>query len=103
MLNLLSFAVNSAAYVVLVVRIVLAVLALVAAGFITFVVMKQSGNTDGMEAMTGSYKQSDDLDDSNGKNTGSRKEAKLKFWTYIAAGVLAVCCIAMLILAAFVA
>ena len=102
MLNLLSFAANSAAYVVLVVRIVLAVLALVAAGFITFVVMKQSGNTDGMEAMTGSYKQSDDLDD-NGKNTGSRKEAKLKFWTYIAAGVLAVCCIAMLILAAFVA
>ena len=54
MLNLLSFAANSAAYVVLVVRIVLAVLALVAAGFITFVVMKQSGNTDGMEAMTGS-------------------------------------------------
>lgn len=79
MLNLLSFAANSAAYVVLVVRIVLAVLALVAAGFITFVVMKQSGNTDGMEAMTGSYKQSDDLDDSNGKTRALVRKQNLSF------------------------
>ena len=105
-LNLISLAAAAAstsAYVVLVVRIVLAVLCLISAGFIIFVVMKQSGNTDGMEAMMGSSKSSDESETYYGKNAGARSEAKLKMWTYICAGVLAVSCIVMIILATFVA
>lgn len=79
-------------------KIVLAALCLVAVGFIIYVVMKQSGNTDGVEAMTGSFKSDDESETYYGKNAGSRKEAKLKLWTYISAGVLAVCCIVLIIL-----
>ena len=103
MLNLLSFAASTTAYVLLIVRIVLAVLCLVSCGFIIFVVMKQSGNSDGMEAMTGSSKSSDESESYYGKNAGARTEAKLKKWTYIAAGVLAICCIAMIIIPAIIA
>ncbi len=79
-------------------KIVLAALCLVAVGFIIYVVMKQSGNTDGVEAMTGSFKSDDESETYYGKNAGSRKEAKLKLWTFISAGVLAVCCIVLIIL-----
>ncbi len=103
MLSLLSFAASTTAYVLLIVRIVLAVLCLVSCGFIIFVVMKQSGNSDGMEAMTGSSKSSDESESYYGKNAGARTEAKLKKWTYIAAGVLAICCIAMIIIPAIIA
>lgn len=65
--------------------------------------MKQSGNSDGMEAMTGSSKSSDESESYYGKNAGARTEAKLKKWTYIAAGVLAICCIAMIIIPAIIA
>lgn len=96
MLSLLA----AATTFVFVLRIVLAAIVLVAVGFIIFVVMKQSGNTDGVEAMTGSFKSDDESETYYGKNAGSRKEAKLKMWTYIAAGVLAVCCIALVIIGA---
>ena len=102
MLGLLSFAANSAAIAFLVVRIVLAVLCLVSCGFIIFVVMKQSGNSDGMEAMMGSSRDNDDNESYYGKNAGARSEAKLKKWTYIAAGVLAFCCIAMIVIPAII-
>ena len=82
------------------VRIALAALALICTGFIIFVVMKQSGNSDGMEAFTGSSSKSDESETYYGKNAGSRKEARLKLFTYIASGVLALCCIVMLILQA---
>lgn len=82
-------------------RIALAALALICAGFIIFIVMKQSGNSDGMEAMTGSNKSSDESETYYGKNAGSRKEKVLKILTYVAAGVLALCCIAMLLLGFF--
>ena len=101
MLSLLSFFVD-AAPIVAGIRIALAAIALICTGFIIFVVMKQSGNTDGMEAMTGTSSKSDESETYYGKNAGSRKEARLKLWTYIVSGVLAVCCIVMLILQAFI-
>ena len=82
------------------IRIALAALALLCTGFIIFVVMKQSGNSDGTEAFTGSSNKSDESETYYGKNAGSRKEARLKLFTYIASGVLALCCIVMLILQA---
>ena len=96
MLSLLSF--FAVADVVAAIRIALAAIALICTGFIIFVVMKQSGNSDGMEAMTGTSNKSDESETYYGKNAGSRKEARLKLWTYISAGVLALCCIVMLIL-----
>lgn len=93
---------NTIPYIVSGIKIALAALALVCTAFIIFVVMKQSGNSDGMEAMTGSSKSSDESETYYGKNAGSRKEARLKLWTYICAGVLAVCCIALLILQAVI-
>ncbi len=78
----------------------LAIVALVALAFIIFVVMKQAGNSDGTEAMTGTTKRSDESDTYYGQNPSSNKEARLKKWTYICAIVLAVCCIAMLVLQA---
>ena len=79
----------------------LAIVALIALAFILFVVMKQSGNSDGTEAFSGGSKNSeDDAETYYGKNAGSNSEAKLKKWTYISAIVLAVCCIAMVILQA---
>ena len=97
MLNLLSFFVE-AANVVAGIRIALAAIALICTGFIIFVVMKQSGNTDGTEAFTGTSSRSDESETYYGKNAGSRKEARLKLFTYIASGLLAICCIVMLIL-----
>ena len=84
------------------IRIALAALALICTGFIIFVVMKQSGNSDGTEAFTGSSKSSDESETYYGKNAGSRREARLKLWTYIASGVLALCCIVMIILQAVI-
>ena len=100
MLSLLSF--FAAADVVAGIRIALAAIALICTGFIIFVVMKQSGNSDGVEAMTGTSNKSDESETYYGKNAGSRKEARLKLWTYIVSGVLALCCIVMLILQAFI-
>lgn len=90
-------AAEGAALAVFIVKIVLAVLSLACVAFIVVVVMVQKGNSDGMEAMMGRSK-SDDAETYYGKNAGSRKEAKLKLWTYICSGVLAVCCIAFLLL-----
>lgn len=101
MLSLLSFFVD-AAPIVAGIRIALAAIALICTGFIIFVVMKQSGNSDGVEAFTGSSSKSDESETYYGKNAGSRKEARLKLWTYIISGLLAVCCIVMLILQAFI-
>ena len=101
MLSLLSFFAEISD-VVAGIRIALAAIALICTGFIIFVVMKQSGNSDGVEAMTGSSNKSDESETYYGKNAGSRKEARLKLWTYIAAGALALCCVVMLILQAFI-
>ena len=100
MQNLLSFFVEISD-VVFGIRIALAAIALICTGFIIFVVMKQSGNSDGTEAFMGSSNKSDESETYYGKNAGSRKEARLKMWTYIVAGVLALCCLVMLILQAF--
>lgn len=81
------------------IRIALAAIALICAGFIIFVVMKQSGNSDGTEAFSGGSK-SDDNESYYGKNASSRTEARLKLWTYICAGVLALCCVALIVISA---
>lgn len=103
MLNSLLFELTAAQITDLVagIRIALVALALICVGFIIFVVMKQSGNSDGTEAFTGTSK-NDDSETYYGKNAGSRKEARLKLWTYISAGVLAVCCIVIIILQTFI-
>ena len=101
--NLISFIEESKKYMVFSgIEIALAALALICTGFIIFIVMKQSGNSDGTEAFTGSSNKSDESETYYGKNAGSRKEARLKLLTYIAAGVLAVCCIVFIILRAVV-
>lgn len=100
MLNILSFVDTTA--LVFGIKIALVALALVAAVFIIVVVMKQSGNSDGMEAMTGSSRSSDESETYYGKNAGSRKERLLKILTYVAAGVIAVVCIVMLVLQTFI-
>ena len=93
-LNIIAFA----AFVPLsYIKIAIAALALVAAGFIIFVVLQQKGNSDGMEAMTGSTKD-DDNESYYGQNSASRRERVLKMWTFICAGVIAVACIVMIIL-----
>ena len=102
MLSLLSFFAPETADIVAGIRIALAAIALICTGFIIFVVMKQSGNSDGVEAITGSSNKSDESETYYGKNAGSRKEARLKLWTYIVSGVLAVCCLVMLLLQAFI-
>lgn len=94
MLNIIAFAaVVPLSYV----KIAIAALALVAAGFIIFVVLQQKGNSDGMEAMTGSTKD-DDNESYYGQNSASRRDRVLKRWTFICAGVIAVACIVMIIL-----
>ena len=100
MLNILAFFAPATADIVAGIRIALAALALICTGFIIFVVMKQSGNSDGTEAFTGSSSRSDESETYYGKNAGSRREARLKLWTYITSGVLALCCIVMIILQA---
>ncbi|MCM1533651.1 MAG: preprotein translocase subunit SecG [Corallococcus sp.] len=102
MLNIIAFFEINTTALVSGIKIALAALALVCAVFIIFIVMKQSGNSDGMEAMTGSSKNSDESETYYGKNAGSRREARLKVLTYVATGLLAVCCLVLLILNAFI-
>ena len=100
MFNTLAFLfANNGAQILLIAKIALAAIILVCAGFIMFVVMKQSANSDGMEAMSGKSS-SDDRDSYYGKNSSNSTEGKLKKWTYICAAALAVCSIAFLILSA---
>lgn len=93
---------NASATAYLIAQIVIAALMVITSGFIIFVVMKQSGNSDGTEAMTGSSS-SRDQESYYGKNAGGRVEAKLRMWTYICGGILAVCAIASVILTAIFA
>jgi protein translocase SecG subunit len=102
MLNALAFLFAfTSADIYLIAKIVLVALVLICAAFIIFVVMKQSANSDGMEAMSGKSS-SDDRDSYYGKNSSNSKEGKLKKWTYICAAALAVCSIAFLVLTAVV-
>ncbi len=98
MLNVLSFFVDSA-YVVFGVRIALAALMVICSVFIIVVVLIQSSNSDGMEAMTGARS---DNDSYYGKNASQRKEHVLKVLTYIAAGVMAAVAITFLVLSAII-
>ncbi len=99
MLNLLTFLAesNAGAVTFAIIRYVLAVLIFLCAGFIIFIIMRQSGNTDGMEALSGSSKR-EDSESYYGKNKGKSPEATLRLWTYICAGFIAVAAIVFLIL-----
>ena len=100
MFNTLAFLfANNGAQILLIAKIALAAIILVCAGFIIFVVMKQSANSDGMEAMSGKSS-SDDRDSYYGKNAGNSTEGKLKTWTFICAAALAVCAVVFLVLTA---
>ncbi|MBR2975019.1 MAG: preprotein translocase subunit SecG [Clostridia bacterium] len=101
MFNVLSLFAITSADIYLYVKIALAAIILICSAFIIFVVMKQSANSDGMEAMSGKSS-SDDRDSYYGKNAANSKEGKLKKWTYICAAALALCAIAFLILTAAV-
>lgn len=98
MANLFAFfaASDNVAYTIFIVKIVLAALMLICSAFIIGVVMKQSGNSDGLEAMTGSRNDEDSLNESSAQ----RKERRLKIWTFVCAGLLAVCSIVFVILSA---
>ena len=80
-LNALLLFANTA-YVVFGIKIALAVIALVCTVFIICVVLMQSGNSDGMEAISGSSK-SDDSDTYYGKNASSSRVAKLNLGSYV--------------------
>ncbi len=80
------------------IRLALIALVLICTVFCIVVVLKQSGNTDEVSAITGSSSKQDESETYYGKNAGSRKEARLKLWTYIALGVIAVSCIVLICL-----
>ncbi len=100
MLDFLAFAVSTAD-IVAGIRIALAAIILICTGFIIFVVMKQSGNSDGTEAFTGGSKP-EDTESYYSRNPGARSEARLKVWTYICAGILVLCSIALVIMSAVI-
>ena len=98
---MLNFLAIEMADVIFGIRIALAAIILICTGFIIFVVMKQKGNSDGTEAFSGTAR-NDDTESYYGKNAGSRTEARLKLWTYIVSGLLALCSIALIIMAAVI-
>ena len=98
MLNLLAFfAENTLAEAIMIIRIVLSIVVLLCAGFIIFAVLKQSGNTDGTEALSGSSAK-DDKQSYYGQNKSSSWDHRFKIMTYIASGILAVAAIVFVIL-----
>lgn len=96
-LNILAFLTSISTEALSAIKIAVAALALIAAGFIIFVVMQQKGNSDGTEAMTG-FSKDDENESYYGQNAASRRERVLKKWTFVCAAVIAVACIAMIIL-----
>lgn len=98
--SLLGFADSDAAYYsILIVKIVLACLMVVCAGFIIFVVLRQSGNSDA-SAVTGGKR--DEQESYYGKGRTQTKDQKLKMWTYICGGCLALFALVFIILTAVV-
>ncbi|MEG2014225.1 MAG: preprotein translocase subunit SecG [Clostridia bacterium] len=84
------------AYAIFIIKMVLCAIILVCSGFMIVVVMIQKSNSDGTSALGGSG--SSDNDSFYGKNKSQRKEHQLKIWTFIAAGLLAICSIVVVIL-----
>jgi preprotein translocase subunit SecG len=79
---------------VIVLRIILAILMLISGIAAIILVLFQSSNSDGTSALSGggsgeSFYQ---------KNKGRNKESQYKTWTFICAGLLAVCSIVFFIL-----
>ncbi len=82
-----------------IIRIVLAGLMLVCSGIVIVLVLMQSANSDGMQAMTGASS----TGDAYGKSSTGRKERRLKILTYVTAGIIAVLSVVFLILESIVA
>ena len=85
MLNLLAIQMSPEAYNVFVILAAVAMgLMFVAALVATILVLLQQSNSDGIQGITGSS------ETFFGKNKGQSIESKLKKWTWISLGVLAV-------------
>ncbi len=82
---------------IFIIKIVLAALMVLCASFIIVVVLKQTSNSDA-GVITGGSSYSDDNDSYYGKNAKSRKEYRLKVWTYVTAGLMAASAIAFLLM-----
>lgn len=85
--------------ILFIIRIVLAGIMLVCAGVVIALVIAQSGNSDGTQAMTGASSDRDAF----ANNATGRKERNLKIATYVIAGVMAVISLAFIIMEAIVA
>ncbi|MDD3831096.1 MAG: preprotein translocase subunit SecG [Clostridia bacterium] len=79
------------------IRVILAVIMLLSAITVAVLVLFQTSNSDGTSAFTGGSA-SKDNETFYGRNKGRRVESKLKMWTFITAGVLAVCSIVFYVL-----
>mgnify|MGYP000754987138 FL=1 len=79
-----------------VVKIIMLALMAIASVFVIVVVMKQKGDSEGMQALSGSSSSETFF----GKNKAKSKDAMNKKLTYIALGVLAFCSIVYFILQA---
>lgn len=82
--------------ILFIIRIVLSAVMLLCSIAVIFIVIFQSANSDGMQAMTGSSTDRDSLE--YARNSAGRKERRLKILTYILAGVVAVISVVFLIL-----
>lgn len=80
---------------VIIIRIILSILMLVSGIGVIILILLQSSNSEGTAALSGAKSQQDTY---LGRNQGKRKEAQYKLWTFIIAGVLAVCSIVFFIL-----
>lgn len=85
--------------ILFIIRIALSGIMLVCAGIVIALVIMQSSNSDGTQAMTGA---SSDRD-AYGNNASGRRERSLKVATYILAGIMAVISIAFIVIEAIVA
>ncbi len=86
--------------VLFIIRIVIACIIFICAGITVVLVIKQSANSDGAQALSGG---SDSRDAYGAQSSASRKERRLKLLTYVCAGVIAVCSLAFVIINAIVA
>ena len=75
-------------------RIILLALMALSSIFLIFAILKQTGNSDGVSAISGSS----NTDTFYGKNKGKRLESRLKKWTMIAGIILAVASVLLFVI-----
>lgn len=80
---------------ILALRITFLAISLIASILVVIFVMKQSSDSDGLGAISGSKETSSFY----GKNKAKRTEERLKKWTIICSIVIAVCCVGFFLMA----